>query len=124
LDLVGQLDGQYNIRAIFCQTGHLSAQGEAGCTVARACKRLGLVYSCPDAIAACNNKFLMRRVLGKHGIRSVPFALCNNEQALKEGADRVGYSLIAKPPFGGVSAFIYREVFQLGRVEQPLLAFS
>ncbi|WP_057396852.1 ATP-grasp domain-containing protein [Pseudomonas fluorescens] len=106
LDLVGQLDGQYNIRAIFCQAGHPSAQGEVGCIVARACKRLGLVYSCPDAIAACNNKFLMRRVLDKNELRSVPFALCNNEQALKEGADRVGYPLIAKPPFGGASAFI------------------
>ncbi|MGZ0714883.1 ATP-grasp domain-containing protein [Pseudomonas palleroniana] len=106
LALVGQLDGQYEIRAIFCHAGHPSAQGEVGCIVAQACKRLGLVYSDPDAIAACNNKFLMRRVLRKHGLSSVPFALCHNEEQLQLGAERVGYPLIAKPPFGGASAFI------------------
>ncbi|MFL1503701.1 acetyl-CoA carboxylase biotin carboxylase subunit family protein [Pseudomonas sp. O64] len=106
LDLVGRLDGRYQIRAIFCHAGHPSAQGEVGCIVAHTCKRLGLVYSCPEAIAACNNKYLMRRMLKKQGLRSVPFALCNNEQELQAGADRVGYPLIAKPPFGGASAFI------------------
>jgi len=106
LDLVGRLDGQYQIRAIFCQAGHPSAQGEVGCIVAQACRRLGLVHSDPLAIAACNNKFLMRRALKTHGVRSVPFALCNNEQQLREGAEHVGYPLIAKPPFGGASAFI------------------
>lgn len=104
--LVGNLEGRYNVRAIFCQAGHPSAQGEVGCIVARACKQLGLVYSCPDGIAVCNNKFLMRRVLKKHALSTVPFALCNNEQDLKQGADRVGYPLIAKPAFGGASAFI------------------
>ena len=106
LALVGRLDGQYQIRAIFCQAGHPSAQGEVGCIVAQACRRLGLVHSDPLAIAACNNKFLMRRALKKLGVRSVPFALCNNEQQLREGAEQVGYPLIAKPPFGGASAFI------------------
>lgn len=106
LDLVGRLDGQYQIRAIFCQAGHPSAQGEVGCIVAQASRRLGLVHSDPLAIAACNNKFLMRRALEKLGVRSVPFALCNNEQQLREGAEHVGYPLIAKPPFGGASAFI------------------
>ncbi|WP_213420815.1 hypothetical protein, partial [Vibrio cholerae] len=53
-----------------------------------------------------NNKFLMRRVLKQHELRSVPFVLCNNEQELQQGAERVGYPLIAKPPFGGASAFI------------------
>lgn len=106
LDLVGRLDGRYQVRAIFCQAGHPSAQGEVGCIVARACRRLGLVYSCPEAIAACNNKYLMRSRLKHQGLRSVPFALCNNEQELQAGADRVGYPLIAKPPFGGASAFI------------------
>lgn len=106
LDLVRELDGQYNVRAIFCHAGHASAQGQVGCIVARVCKQLGLVYACPDAIAACNNKFLMRQVLQRHGLRSVSFALCNNEQELEEGAGRVGYPLIAKPAFGGASAFI------------------
>lgn len=106
LALVGRLDGQYQIRAIFCQAGHPSAQGEVGCIVAQASRRLGLVHSDPLAIAACNNKFLMRRALKKLGVRSVPFALCNNEQQLREGAEQVGYPLIAKPPFGGASAFI------------------
>ena len=106
LDLVGQLDGRYQIRGIFCQAGHPSALGEVGCIVARACRRLGLVYSHPEAVAACNNKFLMRRVLKQHAIRSVPFALCNNEEQLQQQAERVGYPLIAKPPFGGASAFI------------------
>ncbi|MGR3890527.1 ATP-grasp domain-containing protein [Pseudomonas sp. 1152_12] len=106
LDLVGRLDGRYQVRAIFCHAGHPSAQGEVGCIVAHTCKRLGLVFSCPEAIAACNNKYLMRRMLQKQGLRSVPFALCNNEQELQAGADRVGYPLIAKPPFGGASAFI------------------
>lgn len=106
LDLVGQLDGQYQIRGIFCQAGHPSALGEVGCIVVQACKRLGLVYSCPQAIAASNNKFLMRQVLKKHGLRSVRFALCNSEQQFQEGAEQVGDPLIAKPPFGGASAFI------------------
>ncbi|WP_256592278.1 acetyl-CoA carboxylase biotin carboxylase subunit family protein [Pseudomonas sp. 2995-3] len=106
LELVGRLDGQYQVRAIFCQAGHPSAQGEVGCIVAQACRRLGLVHSDPLAIAACNNKFLMRRALKQLGVRSVPFALCNNEQQLREGAEHVGYPLIAKPPFGGASAFI------------------
>ncbi|WP_240792764.1 ATP-grasp domain-containing protein [Pseudomonas edaphica] len=106
LELVGRLDGQYQVRAIFCQAGHPSAQGEVGCIVAQASRRLGLVHSDPLAIAACNNKFLMRRALKKLGVRSVPFALCNNEQQLREGAEQVGYPLIAKPPFGGASAFI------------------
>lgn len=106
LELVGQLDGRYQVRGIFCQAGHPSAQGEVGCIVAQACQRLGLVYSHPEAIAACNNKFLMRRVLKQHELRSVPFMLCNNEQELQQGAERVGYPLIAKPPFGGASAFI------------------
>lgn len=106
LELVGRLDGRYQIRGIFCQAGHPSAQGEVGCIVAQVCRRLGLVHSRPEAIAACNNKFLMRRVLNKQGLRSVPFALCNNEQQLQQGAEQVGYPLIAKPPFGGASAFI------------------
>ncbi len=106
LGLVGQLEGEYTLRAIFCQAGHSSSHGDVGGIVARACQRLGLVHTCPEAIAACNNKFLMRRVLDKQGLRSVPFALCNDEQALKAGAERVGYPLIAKPPFGGASAFI------------------
>ncbi|MDQ0739557.1 acetyl-CoA carboxylase biotin carboxylase subunit family protein [Pseudomonas sp. W4I3] len=106
LEVVGQLDEHYQIRGIFCQAGHPSAQGEVGCIVARACQRLGLVYSNPEAVAACNNKFRMRRALKQHAIRSVPFALCNNEQQLQQSAERVGYPLIAKPPFGGASAFI------------------
>ena len=106
LELIGELDGRYNVRAIFCQAGHPSAQGEVGCIVARVCKQLGLVYSRPEAIAVCNNKFLMRGVLKQHGLRSVPSALCNNEQELQQGAAQVGYPLIAKPPFGGASAFI------------------
>jgi biotin carboxylase len=106
IDLVGSLDNQYNVRAIFCYAGHASARGEVGCIVARASRQLGLVYSNPDAIAVCNNKFLMRQVLQKHALRSVPFALCNNEQELEAGAGRVGYPLIAKPAFGGASAFI------------------
>ncbi len=106
LELVGELDGRYRILAIFCQAGHPSAQGEVGRIVAQACRRLGLVHSQPDAISACNNKFLMRRMLKKQGLRSVPFALCQDERELREGAERVGYPLIAKPPFGGASAFI------------------
>ncbi len=106
LDLVGELDGRYQIRAIFCQAGHSSALGQVGCIVAQASQRLGLVYSCPQAIAACNNKYLMRRALSQHGVLSVPFALCNDEQQLQQSAERMGYPLIAKPPFGGASAFI------------------
>ncbi|MDU8617101.1 ATP-grasp domain-containing protein [Pseudomonas syringae] len=106
IDLVSSLNNQYDVRAIFCYAGHASARGEVGCIVARASRQLGLVYSNPDAIAVCNNKFLMRQVLQKHALRSVPFALCNNEQELEAGAWRVGYPLIAKPAFGGASAFI------------------
>ncbi|WP_207848117.1 MULTISPECIES: ATP-grasp domain-containing protein [unclassified Pseudomonas] len=106
LDLVKELEGRYSVRAIFCHAGHASAQGQVGCIVARVCRQLGLVYACPDAIAACNNKFLMRQVLHRHGLRSVPFALCNNHQELEEGAARIGYPLIVKPAFGGASAFI------------------
>ena len=106
LDLVGRLDGQYHIRAIFCRAGHPSALGEVGCIVGHVCRRLGLVHSGADGIAASNNKFLMRRALKRHGLRSVPFALCNDLRQLEQGAQQVGYPLIAKPPFGGASAFI------------------
>lgn len=106
LDLVGQFDGRYQIRAIFCHAGHPSAQGEVGCIVAQACMLLGLVHNSADAVAVCNNKFLMRSALKKHGLRSVPFALCNDERQLQQGAQRVGYPLIAKPPFGAASTFI------------------
>lgn len=106
IDLVGSLGNQYNVRAIFCYAGHASARGEVGCIVARASQELGLVYSNPDAIAVCNNKFLMRQVLCKHALRTVPFALCNDEEELEAGARSVGYPLIAKPVFGGASAFI------------------
>ncbi|QBF25665.1 ATP-grasp domain-containing protein [Pseudomonas tructae] len=106
VNLVGSLGDRYTVRAIFCYAGHASARGDVGCIVARASQTLGLVYSNPDAIAACNNKFLMRQVLQNKQLRSVPFALCNNEQMLAAGAARVGYPLIAKPAFGGASAFI------------------
>jgi biotin carboxylase len=106
LNLINTLDVQYNVRAIFCHAGHASAQGQVGCIVARVCKQLGLVYTCPDAIAVSNNKYLMRKVLQKNALRSVLHALCSNEQELEEGACHVGYPLIAKPPFGGGSAFI------------------
>jgi biotin carboxylase len=106
LDLVGRLDGEYHVRAIFCHAGHASAQGQVGCIVARASRQLGLVYARPEAIAACNNKFLMRQELRNHQLRSVPFALCNDVQALAQEADRIGYPVIAKPAFGGASAFI------------------
>jgi len=108
LELVDELQDRYTVRAIFCHAGHASAQGQVGCIVARVCQKLGLVSASAEAIAACNNKYLMRRALQKHGLRSVPFALCNDEKELEEGAARVGYPLIAKPAFGGASAFIKR----------------
>ncbi|MGC5701705.1 ATP-grasp domain-containing protein [Pseudomonas sp. NFXW11] len=108
LELVQELDGQYQVRAIFCHAGHASAQGQVGCIVAGVCQQLGLVSAPAEAIAACNNKFLMRQVLQAHGLRSVPFALCNDQQELEASAARVGFPLIAKPAFGGASVFIKR----------------
>lgn len=106
LDLLERLGGQYTIRAIFCHAGHASARGQVGPIVAQVARQLGLVHGCADAIATCNNKFLMRRALQKRQLRSVPFALCNDQRSLAQAAARIGFPLIAKPAFGAASVFI------------------
>lgn len=105
-NLLDQLQPHYRIRAVFCHAGHTSILGQVGCVVAEVCARLNLPYSTSDAIEACNNKFLMRQALQKQGVLSVDFALCHDEIQLQKQAQRIGYPIIAKPPFGAGSAFI------------------
>lgn len=106
LQLIEQLAPCYDIKAILCYAGHASAMGEVGCVVAEVCRQTGRIYSPADAIAACNNKFLMREALRKRGVRSVSYAICSDEGELRARAEAVGYPLIAKPPYGVGSAFI------------------
>jgi biotin carboxylase len=96
----------YDIKAIFCHAGHASLHGHAGYIVADVCQKLNLPYSSAEAIAACNNKFLMRCQLKEYNIKSVDFALCNDVTSINESASRLGFPLIFKPPFGASSAFI------------------
>lgn len=104
--LMEQLAPSYDVKAILCYAGHASALGEVGCVVAEVCRQTGRIFSPANAIAACNNKFLMREALRKRGVRSVSYAMCSDEEELRAGADAVGYPLIAKPPYGAGSAFI------------------
>ncbi|MBD2809378.1 ATP-grasp domain-containing protein [Xenorhabdus sp. Vera] len=104
--LITTLQQSYTLSAIFCHAGHASASGQIGCTVAKICQQLKLPHASPTSVTTCNNKFLMRQALQKHGIRSIRHALCHTKEELRLQADRVGYPLIAKPPFGAGSAFI------------------
>ncbi|WP_038906158.1 ATP-grasp domain-containing protein [Dickeya zeae] len=104
--LLQQLAERYQVRAVLCHAGHASPLGQMGCLVAELCQRHGLVYSTAQAVEQCNNKFLMRQALERAGVRSVAYALCHDEAELQREAERVGYPLIAKPPYGAASAFI------------------
>ncbi|MGM3189564.1 ATP-grasp domain-containing protein [Dickeya dadantii subsp. dieffenbachiae] len=104
--LLRQLAERYQVRAVLCHAGHASPLGQMGCLVADLCQRHGLVYSTAQAVDRCNNKFLMRQALARAGVRSVAYALCHDEAELQREAERVGYPLIAKPPYGAASAFI------------------
>ncbi|PHM47823.1 ATP-grasp domain-containing protein [Xenorhabdus miraniensis] len=104
--LVATLQQTYTLRGILCYAGQASTHGQVGCIVAEVCHSIGVPNASASAIAACNNKFLMRQALQKHGVRSIRHALCHNEEELYSQAKKVGYPLIAKPPFGAASAFI------------------
>ncbi|OTA18369.1 hypothetical protein Xvie_00189 [Xenorhabdus vietnamensis] len=105
-DLVTTLQQTYTLQGILCYAGQASTYGQVGCTVAEVCHNIGLPNASASAIATCNNKFLMRQALQKHGVRSIRHALCHNEEELYSQAKIVGYPLIAKPPFGAASVFI------------------
>ncbi|HDR9057787.1 TPA: ATP-grasp domain-containing protein [Burkholderia vietnamiensis] len=105
LRLLERLDAHYDVKAVFCYAGQASAYGEVGVIVAEVCRVTGRAHSPPAAVAACNNKFLMREALHERGVRSVRHAMCSDVDALREAAEAVGYPLIAKPPYGAGSAF-------------------
>ncbi|MDR0217440.1 MAG: ATP-grasp domain-containing protein [Enterobacteriaceae bacterium] len=105
-EMVLILQQTYHLRGIFCHAGHASASGQMGCIVAEICQKIGLPHAPSSSIAACNNKFLMRQALQKKGIRSIRYALCHSEKALREQAELIGYPVMVKPPFGAGSAFI------------------
>ncbi|KWZ31648.1 ATP-grasp domain-containing protein [Burkholderia anthina] len=105
LRLLEYLDAHYDVKAVFCYAGQASAYGEVGAVVAEVCRMTGRVHSPSAAVAACNNKFLMRAALEERGVRSIRHAMCSDVDALREAADTVGYPLIAKPPYGAGSAF-------------------
>ncbi|WP_340616267.1 ATP-grasp domain-containing protein [Xenorhabdus entomophaga] len=104
--LVTTLQQTYTLRGILCYAGQASTHGQVGCIVAEVCQDIGVPNASASAIAACNNKFLMRQALQKHGVRSIRHALCHSEEELYSQAKKVGYPLIAKPPFGAASVFI------------------
>lgn len=106
VELVTHLNRDYKIKVLFCYGGQATRYGQTGVIVANACQKLGLVYSDPDGINACNNKYMMRQKLERLGVPSVRYALCHNEKQLMLKAEEIGYPLIAKPPFGAGSAFI------------------
>lgn len=105
-NLIADLGKKYHIQGLFCYAGHASDVAEIGVVVSHVCQKLGLPYSPADAIKSCNNKFLMRTLLKNNNVRSVDFALCHDEKELLEKAQKIGYPLILKPPFGGRSCFI------------------
>lgn len=104
--LMDKLSHDYDVRILFCYSGQATRHGQTGVIVANACQKLGLIYSSPDGIDACNNKFIMRKRLAAHGVNSVRYGLCHNEEQLLTKANEIGFPLIAKPPFGAGSAFI------------------
>jgi carbamoylphosphate synthase large subunit len=106
LAVLPQISEKYYVEAMLCYAGQASKVGEVGCIVAQVCTQIGLRTSPVQAIANCNNKFLMRHVLQQHGVRSIRYGLCSDEQELHVQAKLVGYPLIAKPLFGAGSAFI------------------
>ncbi|MGV3345871.1 acetyl-CoA carboxylase biotin carboxylase subunit family protein [Enterobacteriaceae bacterium LUAb1] len=97
---------QYHLQAVFCHSGHASELGQMGCIVADLCHALGLQHASAPAIDACNNKFMMRQLLDKAGVRNIRYALCHSIDELAVKAQQTGFPLIAKPPFGALSAFI------------------
>jgi biotin carboxylase len=101
-----QIGEHYQVQAMLCYAGQAAKVGEVGCIVAQVCAQIGLRTSPVQAIADCNNKFLMRKVLQQHGVRSIRYGMCSDEAQLQAQAELVGYPLIAKPPFGAGSAFI------------------
>ncbi|PHM66664.1 hypothetical protein Xsto_00993 [Xenorhabdus stockiae] len=105
-EFVISLQQTYNLCAILCYAGQASAYGQLGCIIAEICQKIGIPHTSSASIAACNNKFLMRQALQKHGIRSINYALCNSEEELYKQAEIIGYPVIAKPPFGAGSVFI------------------
>ena len=106
LAVLPQIGEQYDLQAMFCYAGQATKAGEVGCIVAQVCAQIGLKSSSAQSIAACNNKFLMRKVLQQHGVRSIRYEMCSDEQELQTQAALVGYPLIAKPPFGAGSSFV------------------
>lgn len=106
LNVVEKVSKEYRLAAIFSYAGQATPDGQIGVTVANVCRVLGLHYSSPEGINACNDKFEMRRRLDEHAIPSVSYALCQSEAELIAGGLRIGYPLIAKPRFGARSAFI------------------
>lgn len=67
LRLLEHLDAHYEVKAVFCYAGQASAYGEVGAVVAEICRMTGRVHSPSAAVAACNNKFLMRAALEERG---------------------------------------------------------
>lgn len=106
VDLVHSISHDFKIKVLFCYSGQATRNGQAGVIVANACQKLGLIYSSPTGIDACNNKFIMRQRLATQGVRSVRYGLCHNREQLLSKAKEIGFPLIAKPPFGAGSAFI------------------
>ena len=106
LNLIHNLQSQYQICAIFSYTGQASIHGQAGCVIAKVCEQLDLRHPTIEAINFCNNKFMMREVLLSNNIKSIRYSICNDIDMLRNSSRLIGYPLIAKPPFGAGSAFI------------------
>src|SRR5476649_1632036 len=104
--VISKINQTYNVKAIFCHSGHATLMGQVGTIVAALCEYFGLHHASAQAIDCCNNKFIMGENLRKNGIENIRFSLCDNLEILTTNALRMGFPLIAKPPFGAGSAFV------------------
>lgn len=89
-----------DIKAIMCHAGHPTPYGLTGKIVADASERLGLIHTPSRALECANNKFLCRQTLKAAQVRTVDFAIANNEDEIVSAANDIGYPVIIKPPFG------------------------
>lgn len=106
VEAVRSIGPDYDVRALMCHAGHPTRLGLTGVVVAEAAARLGLRHSSAASIERANNKFLCRQALRAAGVRTVEFGLASSEDELAAVADRIGYPVILKPPFGGCCVFV------------------
>lgn len=104
--ILEQIELKYEVRGMFAYTGQVTPEGEAGVVISQVAKARGLRQASAASVEACNNKFIMRQVLKEAGLSKIRFGVASTIEELRQEAAKVGFPLIAKPLFGGGSAFV------------------